>query len=174
MSMKSCLDCKEQMNTEARKCPHCHSYQRKIDRFFGPQGFGRYSSSIVFIFLAFAIYFSGVFDYDPIYNPKSDLAITESAFQFDESRCRSGGQRVSLIGTITNRTKVAYQRIVISVTYYDESNDPINVVHDEIHDLIVPPESSQKFRASGCYSQDKALYVRAEAKVTKAEPDGWL
>jgi hypothetical protein len=173
MSTKNCLDCMEPMNADAKKCPHCQSYQGRFDRLFGSQG-GQYANLLFFIFLAFAAYFSGLFSYDPIYNPESDLVITESAFQFDESSCAPDVQRVTLLGTIANQSDVAFKDIVVSVEYYDEAGQLIDVVHEEIYDLIVPPHTSQKFRASSTCSQDESRYAKSKAKITKAEPDRWF
>ena len=145
-----------------------------MDRFFGAQGRGQLAYVIFLLLIFMGIYLSGTFSYDPVYNPVSDLVITNSTFQFDESKCGPEIKRITLIGTITNRTDIAFKDIVISVNYYDKAGQLIDVVHDEVYDLIVPPVTSKNFRVSGTCSQDQSLYAKAEASVTKAEPDGWL
>jgi len=120
------------------------------------------------------IYMSAKFSYDPIYHPESELVISNSTFDFDDSKCGTNVKRVTLIGYISNETDTAFKNIVISINYFDESDKVIDVIHDEIYDLIVPPKSTQTFRVTGQCTQDTSRYVRAEAKVSKAEPDGWF
>jgi hypothetical protein len=170
METKVCRECSEEIKTEAKKCPKCQAYQSGVDRFMRSPTGG--SMAGVVIALGFFVWFTNSFMFqdDSIYSPTDLLEVSDTSFQFKEVDC---GFKVTLIGTITNKSDDPLRNIIFDVEYFDNEGKTIDVINDEVYDLVIPANSSKKFKVSGTTGAEKDLYATSKVVISKAEPDGW-
>lgn len=170
METKICKDCSEEIKGEAKKCPKCQAYQSRFDRFMRSPTGG--SLVGVVIALGFFSWFTNsfIFQDESIYNPTELLEVSDTSFQFKEVDC---GFKVTLIGTITNKSDGPLRNLVFDVEYLDSEGNTIDVINDEVYDLVIPANTSKKFKVSGTTGAEKELYAASKVVVSKVEPDGW-
>jgi hypothetical protein len=170
METKICKDCSEAIKAEAKKCPKCQVYQNSFDRFIRSPIGG--SMVGIVIGLGFFVWFTNSFMFqdDSIYNPEKLLQVSDTSFQFKEVDC---GFKVTLIGTITNKSDGPLRNVVFDIEYLDSDGNTIDVINDEVYDLIIPANSSKKFKVSGTAGAKQELYATSKATISKVEPDGW-
>lgn len=170
METKICKECLEEIKAEAKKCPKCQAYQSSVQRFMRSPTGG--SMVGIIIGLGFYVWFANsfLFQDDSIYNPTEILEVSDTSFHFKELDC---GFKVSLIGTITNKSDGPLEKVVFDVEYYDSEGNTIDVINDKLYDLVIPANSSKKFKVSGNTAAEKGLYASSKVVISKAEPVSW-
>lgn len=169
MDTKQCKECFKDVDVKATKCPYCQAHQGTFVRFWHSP-IGPFVPAIVF-FLGFFVFFKGIVFSDPIYDVDNTLELSQSEFHFVDSDC---GTKVTLIGSIKNKSDLALRNPTFDVVYYDAEKRIVDAISHQSYGLVLPPRSAKTFKVSEIASAEKSLYISSKVSVARVEKDNWL
>lgn len=166
-----CRSCKETIADQASWCPRCHRPQARFRAWFSPQALTLVAFALAgYWLITFAALRSSMTELagGSIYDGGDQLTLGELRIRTSEAGCDAC---VSLTGTLTNRSEVAWSNLHFQVTYYDSAGQVIDVHNDRAADLTLGPGLTRRFRVKGKAGAAPGEYHHSEVVVTKASPD---
>jgi hypothetical protein len=98
---------------------------------------------------------------------KDQVTITDVNMKFsDNSDC---GQKVLVLGTITNSSDVSWDEIVFEIRFYDTDNNFIDTDHEEKYTFMVPVNDSSTFKVSMPRDFPTEMYDSCKIRVLSAK-----
>ncbi len=135
---KPCVACREPIQCDARKCPHCHQTQSRLANFPNTN----VAQLVLLLFLAALIAFF-------FYSAYEILHKTDKAPKLDVSsgtiRVGSvqGSLRVSCFATITNQDRSSWRNPSLQAEFFDRAGARIDIKHQELHASLYPTFSME-------------------------------
>jgi hypothetical protein len=166
-----CRNCKETIADLAAWCPRCHRPQSRFRAWFSPQALTVVAFALAgYWALTFAALHSSVTELTggSIYDGGDQLTLGDLRFRTSEEGCDAC---VSLTGTVTNRSEVAWSNLHFQVTYYDAGGEVIDVHHARAANLALGPGLTRRFRVKDQAGAEAGRYHHSEVVVTQASPD---
>jgi len=171
--MKECPSCGEEIKAKAIKCPRCQAWQSKWR--FDQSNLKHQLIFMVIIFGIMGIIFSStlgdIFNPKDFANSKSLLEIKSSKVDFTENGC---GARISVIGTISNNSEIAWEDFNFEVQFYNEDNKLIDTVSDQNYDLLILPNDESTFKISGTADKPEKSYHHHKIIIKDARANSSL
>jgi hypothetical protein len=94
---------------------------------------------------------------------KAQIEVTDVNMKFsDNSDC---GQKVLVLGTITNSSDVSWDEIVFEIRFYDSDNNFIDTDQKEKHIFMVPANDSSTFKVSMPRNFPAEMYDSCKIRV---------
>jgi len=172
MSPKLCVDCKEEIKPDARRCPRCGSWQSKwVSDLQNP----KVSLGLLVFFLALVL---GLYPFLNYWMPSSVLERPKfSDFQQElvivdsEMRTYRQGEyiRIAIMGQLANRSPHAWERFRFHVELFNSEDELIDILEDSAFSLVLPPDSQTNFRIVGSASREPEEYVKHTVTIRAAD-----
>ena len=169
MSPKLCVDCKEEIKPDAKRCPHCGSWQsRWLSDMQSPKvtfGF------LAFIFLGFYLFLSYWIPSSVVERPKFSDFQQELVIVDSEMRTYRQGEyiRIAVMGQLANRSPHAWERFRFHVELFNSEDELIDILEDSAFSLVLPPDSQTNFRIVGSASREPEEYVKHTVTIRAAD-----
>ncbi len=166
METKPCRHCKEQIQANARICPHCRSSQS----WWGSQSDPRFILGWLVFFIALFIplmYFT-----PRMFTDEQPVAIPTLTVSDVSSRVVASpeGSRLFVLGTVHNDSSTDASRVWFRVRIVDGSGKLIDSMLLQDQGLVVPTGKAVPFRVSDLLSAPSAERTRIEVLVERARP----
>ncbi len=172
MSPKLCVDCKEEIKPDARRCPRCGSWQSKwVSDLQNP----KVSLGLLVFFLALVL---GLYPFLNYWMPSSVLERPKfSDFQQElvivdsEMRTYRQGEyiRIAIMGQLANRSPHAWERFRFHMELFNSEDELIDILEDSAFSLVLPPDSQTNFRIVGSASREPEEYVKHTVTIRAAD-----
>jgi len=168
LNEKTCIACSQLIHQDARKCPHCRSWQYgKYVGWFHPT-----TMTVLALVLGCAILLpAGSIMYDVLhargtsYESSDSISIVDSKVYYSEQK---EGFYVSCIGTLRNNSDVAWENLHFEVRFFDSAGKLIDTLSDYYYSLVVRPHAEGAFRVHGRADKPADKYVTHKAEATWA------
>ncbi len=156
---KVCPHCAETIKVQAKVCPHCRYWQKRWS-FRNPEVSVTLSVVMMFGLVAgFSIFF------DRMFGPKEDFApyrdkVSVVSSQFSH-RTNDNVLFNTVVGTITNRTEVAWKDVGVEAQFFDKAGkqiDAITVNTSDYHSVVVLPHGEAAFKIEGKAARPESDY----------------
>ncbi len=143
---KSCIACGMAIQSQAKKCQHCRTWQTKWSLTAVKPAF-----PLLFI-LFFVVLFGGMtYDvYNSIYKDqasfpeyKDSIVVVNSNYNFAE---RGDCTYITSIGHLKNNSNVPWEYLRIEVQFFNQSGELIDTISDRNYGLFLPPNTEVAFR----------------------------
>ena len=163
---KVCPHCAETIKAAAKVCPHCRHWQRKWS-LYNPQ----ILATLVATFYSIAVVGMGIFLLKQ-FGPKEDFAtyrddIAVLSSQF--TTLASGSTTyVTVLGTLTNRSKVGWKDVAVEAQLFDKSGRLIDTIVAKTQDYngtVILPYGQATFKVEGKASRPVSDYNSCKAYV---------
>ena len=178
MDKTICRYCKEEINKDAKKCPHCHGWLVKwgLD-FQNPKSIIIFLLLFFFIMMpAFIVIMTNLEEY--LKKSKTKPNISETSYKIIEISTSSlntykcGDSKCIVIsGVIENKSNSAWKDLYFHAELFNKHDQMIDNFSNHDYDIIVPVNGSTTFRISGYavkdlseYSKHK-IYIRWARKI---------
>jgi len=169
-SRKRCIHCGEDMAGEAKKCPHCRSWQSK----WYPDQQSIRGQLIGFVLVLPLLLV--LFGFISFYGRSSRTCIETPELKIVSSEMFQNlvGDRkyVGVLGTMTNRTSQAVDNLSFHVDFFNAEGVLIDAFSQQEFGLVVGPDSASSFRimAPAARHEDAYRSHRVELRwLTKAK-----
>jgi hypothetical protein len=169
---KQCPLCKEPVQNDARKCPHCQ-------HFLNQWTFAAYHPAIAlipFALIIFAsVYFLGrVFRHGENFDDyKSQVRVEDSRMEFGQNS--KGEETVAVVGTIRNDSPIPWKDVEVEIQYRDSAKKVFDAKTSPGYSTTVPAHSTGAFKISQAREFPKGDYQLYSANVLWArDARTWL
>jgi len=147
---KVCPLCAEMIKSAAKVCPHCRHWQKRWST-RNPEVSVALSMVMMFGVLAgFSIFFERIFGPKQDFGPYRDKVSVVSS-QFNH-RTNNNVLFNTVVGTITNRTEVAWKDVGVEAQFFDKAGkqiDAITVNTSDYLSVVVLPHGEAAFKIEG-------------------------
>ena len=166
-SFKTCRSCYTEIDSRAKICLHCRSYQGKLV-------FLRHPASalifviplmvpvVVFMFAAFNKFRRGE-DF-AVY--RDQIKVLQSEIKFGEY---DGRPSVVVIGTVNNTSNVDWEDIHFEVKFFDHQDKLADVMNERVFRIAVSANDHSTFKVSSYREFPEDKYVSHKIRVTCAK-----
>ena len=165
---KVCPHCAEAIKVAAKVCPHCR-YAQKRWSLYNPQFLG----AIWIVVCSVAMIGLAVF-FDKMFGPKEqfadfrdDIVVVSSQFshRFHESNMVN-----SVVGTLTNRSEVAWKEVSVEAQFFDKAGKQIDAITvKDYGTLVILPHGEAAFKIEGQAARAEEDYSSYKAIVRWAK-----
>jgi hypothetical protein len=155
-----------EVNSKAKKCPYCHQWQSKLALLYSPQALA--VIPVILIYLIMVFFFSNMFGSGENFTEYRDqIEVTDVEIKFsDNSNC---GQKVLVLGTITNSSDVSWDEIVFDIQFYDANNNFIDTDQEEKYSFMILANDTSKFKVSMPRDFPAEMYDSCKIRVLSAK-----
>lgn len=161
---KTCPLCCEQVHPKARKCPHCQHFLNKWTLI-------AYHPLFALLPMILLIFGGGYF-LSRIFQPGEDFGAYRSQVHVSHSEMKFGtlsaGPTVSVVGTITNDSRIAWKEVTIDVQFFDKARKLIDTKQSAYTPFFLPANSSCAFKVSMPREFDIGNYNSYDVRVLSA------
>lgn len=166
---KLCPICCEQINAQARKCPHCQHFQNKWTLLAYHPAVA--VAPMILAFVACGVFLTRVFSPgEDFESHRAQIHVAESAMQFGERPAAQSAPAptVAVVGTIQNDSGITWKDAVIEVEYFDKDHKLIDARQQRDYTEVLAPGQPCAFKISMTrdFSADK--YASYEVRVVSA------
>ena len=153
---KVCPLCAETIKAAAKVCPHCRYWQKKWSLQDPRVGVTLYALSFFAAFGCLAAVMDKVFgpkeDFAP-YRDEITVVSSELSHRIAASSCDTNViLYVTVVGTLTNRSAIAWKDVGVEAQFFDPSGKPfdaITVNADEYRGVAILPHGEAAFKIEG-------------------------
>lgn len=168
MTSKICKMCYKEIDSRAKKCPHCHHWQNKISMIVWNPAFAVFLVMIpyvaVFIFIGTA--FKGMFDQGEDFTSyRNQITISEPELKFGETSC---GPTVVVMGKMTNNSSLSWKDVQLEVRFYDKNEKLVDTDQKEKYSFVVPANDVSTFKVSIPREFPEDQYTSSEVRILSA------
>lgn len=161
MEHTKCKFCLEEINADAKKCPHCQSMQGGDKAFMYQNLMPALIIVPVMGFIMVAMLFYAKKEDKNNELSMDQLEIIETKVHKIPSKDEPS---IVLIGKIVNNTEKSFQEIFFHVDYFDSVGKMIDTYSDYTYDLYINPQCTTSFRLVSFPARNLDLY--RDHKVT--------
>lgn len=169
MEKTHCKYCLEEIQAEAKKCPHCQGWQTKFD----PQNpkVGLYLSLVIIALipillapLLFEIYSD---------DPKDDVDTSLKSLEVISSSLKTfeceGTKCLAIVGIIENTSDQVWNNVFFHVDFYDSNDQLIDTFSDRDSDIVIPARSKTTFRVVRIATNERSAYSSHKVSIRWAK-----
>ena len=170
-TIKRCPLCREPIQNDARKCPHCHHYLRWSVAHYHPL----IAVAPFLLLLAGSIYFLGkVFNRGESFELyKDQVRVEDSRMEFGQNS--KGEDTVVVVGTIRNDSSIPWKDLQVEIQYRDSAKKVFDAKTSLGVWNTVPPHGTGAFKLSQVREFPKGDYQLYSANVLWAhDARTWL
>ncbi len=167
--IKKCRMCKKEIAADAKKCPHCRSFQNWLCSTSVLITAGLFSYLLVMLIFGFTFagILSNILHEGVAFADHLDaLEISESKLTFGQKDC---GPTVVILGKVRNKSKINWESIHFEVNCYNSKNELVDTAQEYDYGLIDPAGTSVSFKVSFIREFPETDYVTHEVKIVHAE-----
>jgi len=172
---KICPQCAETIKTAAKVCPHCRYWQKRWSLYNPQMLAGAWVLLCIGITACFGVFF------DRVLGPKEqfatyrdDVAVVTSQFSH---RISESNLLNTVIGTLTNRSDVAWKEVGVEAQFFDKAGKQIDVITakaDDYRAAAILPHGEVAFKIEGVAAQPETVYQTCKVSVRWAKAaDAW-
>lgn len=160
-----CKMCSMAIPFGAKKCPHCHHFQSRLNQIiFHP---ATIAFAILIPMLVAPYFFSRMFSKGEDYLSYSgQVQITESKIAFGET---TNAATVAVIGTIKNGSPIPWKDILFQVDFQDANGQRVDAGQKEPYPYFLPAGDSLSFKVSFRREFPETNYVHYTIRVVSAK-----
>lgn len=172
---KECPLCAETIRSAAKVCPHCRHWQTKWS-FQNPQvGVAIWMVIMFAVMICSLLFVEKLFGHrTPFADYRSDLSVVGSEVSH---RVAGSNVYVTVVGTLTNRSSIAWKNVGVEAQFLDKSGkliDAITVDADYYRGVAVLPHGTAAFKIEGKAARPESDYLTYKASVKWAkDADAW-
>lgn len=145
-----CKYCKEPIREEARRCPHCQSFQSDKHPLDGGQGMRTALVIVLPMFLVLALVCVVGIVHDSHQSSVKDRVDARTCLAVTESEivaCNGGNDRcITVRGRLQNKSPHEWAKVAFHVDFMDKDARVIDTCSFVDYDLIVLPQQETTFR----------------------------
>lgn len=167
MPTKTCRTCYSEIDSRAKKCPYCHTWQKILS----------FQSPLVTLFVAlvpailaisiFPIFMSKMFDPGRDFQLYRDqIEVVRSEIKFGEDNC---GPTVVVLGTIRNNSEVTWSDVQFEAMFFDKDMKAVDAGQDKKYSFVFPPNDESVFVLSFRRQFPKEQYAHHKVRVLWAK-----
>ena len=164
--MKTCKMCAMEIPAQARKCPHCHHWQRGLVAILWHPAF-----ALIFLIplmIAYGIMMS-MFDRGKDFQPYRDqVKVTSSEIRFSND---PNSEHVAVVGRLKNSSSLDWKDLILSVEFYDAGGELVDAGQDMKYSYYVAANDEESFRISFYRLFPKESYVSCKVRVVFAREE---
>jgi len=172
---KVCPHCAETIKAAAKVCPNCRFWQKRWS-WHNP-----YVAVILSILALFTVCVPFAILLDQTLGSKTKFATYRDDIMVVSSqlshRISEGNTMNTVIGTLTNRSEVAWKEVAVETEFFDKSGkqiDAITVRADDYHGPVILPHGEVVFKIEGRAARPEADYENYKVRVRWAKDvDAW-
>lgn len=171
--MKTCSMCLKEIDKRAKKCPYCQHFQSIIRTLLHNPTFSLMACVIVLIMVfASTIWFldskhKGDAESRFTTNTNLEFDITESRIEFGKNSC--GGQTVTVLGNITNKTDTSWISPQFELVFYDNKENVTDTEQIDKHSFNIPAQETLPFKLSMKKEFDDSKYIGHDVRIIYAQ-----
>jgi hypothetical protein len=168
MSTKTCRTCYMEIDSRARKCPHCHQWQGKLDKVILNPGFAALLGIIPLLIFAAVMIFclQPMFDQGRDFQSYRDqIEVTQSEIKFGQDNC---GPTVVVLGTVQNHSDVTWKDVQFAVEFFDKDKKLADADQTNKYFSVFPANDQCAFTVSFRRQFPQEQYVTGKARVVSA------
>ena len=165
MTEKHCILCKKEIHPEAKKCPHCLSWQSKwLSDMQNPKTGFLYMLGIFVLTIAILATFDAYESFTE--NDKSNKTTSSEStykvievlkteanyYKCEEFNC------IVITGELNNPSNKFWTSIYFHVEYFDSNNNLIDNYSEKESDLLIPKNSKTSFKLANRAYKNKEAY----------------
>jgi len=178
MDKTICRYCKEEINKDAKKCPHCHGWQVKwgLD-LQNPKALIIYLLFLLFIIMpAFIVVMTNLERYWR--SSKTETNISETSYKvieistssLDTYKC-GNSKCIAISGVIENKSNSAWKDLYFHAELFNKHDQMIDNFSNHDYDIIVPANASTTFRITESAIKDLSEYSKHKVSIRWARKD---
>jgi hypothetical protein len=173
-NIKACPMCAETIKAAAKVCPHCRYWQKKWS-LQNPQ-----VGVTLWILVCSGLLACVVFFFEKILGPKEqfttyrhEIAVLDSQFS---SRISGSNLLVTVLGTLTNRSRIGWKNVGVEAQFFDKSGRLIDAItaDADYRGVTILPHGDAAFKIEGKAARRESDYSTHRAFVRWAkDADTW-
>lgn len=133
---KPCIACREPIQSDARKCPHCHQLQSRLANFSN----SNMAQALLAVFLAALIAYLCYELYGALHKTDAAPKLSVGTGTVRVGIVR-GSARVSCFATVTNQDSHSWRNPSLQAEFFDRAGSRIDVKHRELQASLFPSRS---------------------------------
>jgi len=179
MSEKHCILCKKEIHLEAKKCPHCLSWQSKwLSDMQNPKTGLLYMLGVfiltISVLAAFDAYESSQENdkRNTTTNPETSYKIIEILeTEANYYKCDETFNCIVITGHLNNPSNKTWANVYFHIEYFDSNKNLIDNYSEKESELIIPKQSKTSFKLANRAYKNKEAY--SSHKVTIRHASGY-
>jgi hypothetical protein len=165
---KPCIACGEPIQLQAKKCPHCHTWQTRWS-LLSEKPYVHYLPLAIFLII-FGVIFLGMyndlFKQASFLDHKDGIVVIDSKIHFAE---KGDCSYITCIGHLRNNSDVAWEDIRFEVQYFNYTGELIDTISDRDFSLVLSPHAEASFRVRGKAARNSDQYVNHKVQIRWAD-----
>ncbi len=164
---KTCKTCYSEIDSRAKKCPHCHTWQ-SILSFNHPliAVFVALVPAVLFISI-FPVFMSKMFDPGRDFQLYRDqIEVVQSEIKFGEDNC---GPTVVVLGTVRNHSDVTWSDVQFEALFFDKDMKIVDAGQDKKYSSVFPLKGESAFVLSFRRQFPQEQYAHHKVRVLWAK-----
>jgi hypothetical protein len=169
-STKSCIHCREPIQSGARRCPHCLAWQLK---WFGDHHDPRYAAATLGVALLFLLLlFGALILLKGSRQPESASVFSEIQVIRERLTIGTGHLEgyVVVFGVLRNPTKSAFRDPYLHIDLRTADGTVVDTISDQQYDVFLPPQTEITFRVIGRLASNTTDSLKPAVKILWAWP----
>ncbi len=162
---KMCRMCAMEIPAKAKKCPHCHHWQRGFYAILWHPAF-----AIIFLVplvIAYGMMAMSMSDRGKDFQPYRDqVKVVSVEMKFIED---PNYERVAVVGTIKNDSDLDWKDLILSADFYDAEGKLVDGGQDEKYGYYIAAGDQDTFRITFQRLFPKESYATCRARVVYAK-----